>query len=106
MLRLNVDESRPLHGPCMNKPPVITIVLVAVFFSSTSLHTQDRAAAPAALAAQQTESDEYTRYELLAPETASFKIYYEVTATTSGAKLYFNPILTASTASDQSVHDT
>jgi len=26
-------------------------------------------------AAGQTETDEYTRYELLAPETASFKIY-------------------------------
>ncbi|HWW98106.1 MAG TPA: hypothetical protein VNY74_10420, partial [Edaphobacter sp.] len=25
----------------------------------------------------QTETDEYTRYELLAPETATFKIYYE-----------------------------
>ncbi|HYM27184.1 MAG TPA: hypothetical protein VET66_03485, partial [Steroidobacteraceae bacterium] len=30
-----------------------------------------------ATATQQTEADEYTRYELLAPETASFKIYYE-----------------------------
>jgi len=89
----------------MNKPTVITIVLVAVFFSSTSLHTQDRAAAPAALAAQQTESDEYTRYELLAPETASFKIYYEVTATTSGAKVYFNPIRKGSAASDEAVYD-
>jgi len=28
----------------------------------------------------QTETDEYTRYELLAPETASFRIYYELTA--------------------------
>jgi hypothetical protein len=53
--------------------------------------------------AAQTETDEYTRYELLAPETASpatpsgtqtasFKIFYEVTATTPGAKVYFNPI--------------
>ena len=89
----------------MNKPTVITIVLVAVFFSSASLHAQDRAAAPAALVAQQTESDEYTRYELLAPETASFKIYYEVTATTSGAKVYFNPIRKGSAASDEAVYD-
>jgi hypothetical protein len=28
----------------------------------------------------QAETDEYTRYELLSPETASFKIHYEVTA--------------------------
>jgi hypothetical protein len=53
----------------------------------------------------QTEADEYTRYELLAPETASFKIYYEVTATTPGAKVFYNPIRKGSTASDESVYD-
>jgi hypothetical protein len=36
----------------------------------------------------QTEQDEYTQYELLAPATASFKITYEVTATTPGAKFF------------------
>jgi hypothetical protein len=58
---------------------------------------------PAATA--QTEADEYTRYELLAPETASFKIYYEVTATTAGAKFFYNPIRKGSAASDESVYD-
>ncbi len=53
----------------------------------------------------QTEADTYTRYELLSPETASFKIYYEVTATTPGAKFYFNPIRKGSIASDESVYD-
>jgi hypothetical protein len=53
----------------------------------------------------QTETDEYTRYELLAPETASFKIYYEVTATTAGAKFFYNPIRKGSVASDESVYD-
>jgi hypothetical protein len=53
----------------------------------------------------QTETDEYTRYELLAPETASFKIYYEVTATTTGAKFFYNPIRKGSVASDESVYD-
>jgi hypothetical protein len=53
----------------------------------------------------QTETDEYTRYELLAPETASFKIYYEVTATTPGAKFYYNPIRKGSVASDEHVYD-
>jgi hypothetical protein len=53
----------------------------------------------------QTESDEYTRYELLAPETASFKITYEVTATTAGAKYFYNPIRKGSEASDESVID-
>jgi hypothetical protein len=55
--------------------------------------------------AAQTETDEYTRYELLAPDTASFKIYYEVTATTAGAKYFYNPIRKGSVASDESVYD-
>src|SRR5580704_8104341 len=59
---------------------------------------------PSATGAQ-TETDEYTRYELLAPETASFKIYYEVTATTAGAKFFYNPIRKGSVASDESVFD-
>lgn len=36
----------------------------------------------------QTEQDEYTQYELLAPGTLSFKITYLVTATTPGATLF------------------
>src|SRR5712691_2519134 len=105
MLRLNADTLRALYGACMNKPSAITIALVAVLFSSASLHAQERAAVPVPLPAQQTEADEYTRYELLAPETASFKIHYEVTATTSGAKVYFNPIRKGSAASDEAVYD-
>ena len=53
----------------------------------------------------QTETDEYTRYELLAPESASFAIRYEVTATAAGAKYYFNPIRKGSVASGESVMD-
>jgi hypothetical protein len=56
-------------------------------------------------AVRQTEADAYTRYELLAPETASFKIYYDVTATTAGARFYYNPIRKGSVASDESVYD-
>jgi hypothetical protein len=56
-------------------------------------------------AVSQTEADEYTRYELLAPESTSFKIYYEVSATTAGAKFFYNPIRKGSTASDESVYD-
>ncbi len=59
-------------------------------------------AAPSTL---QTEADEYTRYELLDPETASFKIHYEVTATTAGARFFYNPIRKGSMASDESVYD-
>lgn len=53
----------------------------------------------------QGETDEYTRYELLSPESASFAIRYEVTATTAGAKYYFNPIRKGSVASGESVVD-
>ncbi len=53
----------------------------------------------------QSETDEYTSYELLAPETASFRIRYEVTATTAGARYFYNPIRKGSVASDESVLD-
>jgi hypothetical protein len=62
------------------------------------------AAAPAA-PAPQTEADAYTRYELLAPGSAKFRILYEVTATTPGATAYFNPIRPGSVASDERVTD-
>lgn len=54
---------------------------------------------------QQTQADDYTRYELLAPETHSFRIYYDVTATTAGAENYFNSIRLGSEATVNNVHD-
>lgn len=60
---------------------------------------------PSLARAQNRAEDEYTRYELLAPETASFKIIYDVTAVTPGAKFYFNGIRKGSLASDESVID-
>lgn len=57
------------------------------------------------LAGQQTSADDYTRYELLAPETAKFRILYDVTATTPGARYFFNPIRKGSEATDESVTD-
>ena len=79
--------------------------IVTVLFCGVVLRAAQPAATPAPPAAPQTESDEYTRYELLAPESASFKIYYEVTATAAGAKVFFNPIRKGSTASDEAVYD-
>jgi hypothetical protein len=66
---------------------------------------QPAGAASGLATAKQTESDEYTRYELLAPDTASFKILYEVTATTAGTQVYFNPIRKGSAASGEAVFD-
>ncbi len=54
---------------------------------------------------QNRSEDEYTRYELLAPETSSFKIIYDVTAVSPGAKFFFNPIRPGSVATDESVID-
>jgi hypothetical protein len=59
----------------------------------------------AAAGAQNLSEDEYTRYELLAPETSSFKIVYDVTAVSPGARYFFNPIRIGSVATDESVID-
>jgi len=40
----------------------------------------------------QTDTDAYTRYELLEPGTAGFRIAYDVSATTPGARFYYNGI--------------
>ncbi len=65
-------------------------------------------APPAAAAhaeAAPAETDEYTRYELLAPETGEFHILYEVTAVTPGATVFFNPIRKGSVASGERITD-
>jgi hypothetical protein len=56
-------------------------------------------------AVTQTEADEHTRYDLLAPDTGAFRIRYEVSATTAGAKVFYNPIRKGSVASEESVYD-
>ncbi len=58
-----------------------------------------------AVAGQYISADTYTRYELLAPESHQFKIYYEVTETRTGARFHFNAIREGSEASDESVID-
>ena len=86
---------------------IAAATIVLIFLVVISLGAQQTCApsAPAPSAAKQTETDEYTRYELLAPESASFKISYEVTATTPGAKFFYNPIRKGSAASDEAVFD-
>ena len=51
------------------------------------------------------EEDEYTRYELLDPDSHRFHILFEVTAVTPGATAYFNPIRKGSAASGEAVFD-
>src|SRR5256712_6234919 len=62
-------------------------------------------AAVGATPGQYISADTYTRYELLAPETHQFKIYYEVTETRTGSRFHFNQIREGSEASDESVID-
>ena len=76
-----------------------SMIVALVAASSTAAQTQ------AAEPPRQTEADAYTRYELLAPGSAKFRIIYEVTATTPGARFYFNPIRKGSVASDERVTD-
>jgi len=68
-----------------------TLVLIAV----TSTAAQSR----------QTRTDEYTRHELLPPDTSSVKMTYEVSATTEGARTYADAIPAGATASDVAVTD-
>jgi hypothetical protein len=49
--------------------------------------------------------DDYTRYELLAPDTAQFAIQFETVATKAGDTFYFNPIRKGSEASGERVFD-
>ena len=69
-----------------------SLALTLIAFASVTTHSQNRS------------EDEYTRYELLAPETASFKIVYDVTAVSPGAK-FLNPIRPGSVVIDESVID-
>ena len=54
---------------------------------------------------RQTQEDDYTRYELLGPDTAQFRILYEVSGTTAGAPFFFNAIRRGSIATDERVTD-
>jgi hypothetical protein len=72
----------------------------ALFAATVLLNSTSTSAQPA-----QTETDAYSRYELLAPNSAKFRILYEVTATTAGATAYFNPIRQGSIATDEHVTD-
>lgn len=54
---------------------------------------------------KQTQVDSYTRYELLSPSSQTFRIYYDVSATTAGAKYYFNTLRKGSEHSINEVID-
>jgi acetamidase/formamidase len=82
--------------------PAISAPLVTISLSGAiAAGQQPSIVSPAG----QTQQDEYTEYALLSPDTASFGILYEVSATAVGATAYFNPIRKGSQASDEAVFD-
>jgi hypothetical protein len=64
-----------------------------------------RSAAAQPAPVRQAQEDDYTRYELLGPDTAQFRILYEVTGTTANAPFFFNTIRKGSIATDERVFD-
>jgi hypothetical protein len=82
---------------------IAMLCIVAPLLATRAQADQDGLYFPSAVT--QTETDEYTHYELRSPESSSFKIYYEVTATTAGARYFYNPICKGRVASDESVFD-
>lgn len=74
-----------------------SLTIAALLFSAVTAHAQT--------SPRQTQEDDYTRYELLGPDTAQFRIYYEVTATTPGARFFYNTIRPGSVATDERVVD-
>lgn len=77
----------------MRRPLVPCLILTFATLAASPALAQNRA------------DDAYTRYELLAPDTSSFRIIYDVSAVSSGARYFFNPIRVGSEASDESVLD-
>jgi hypothetical protein len=103
-----IPSSHPVkakEGYAMSRLAIRALGALRLSFCSGALLAQEHGATSATTPSKQTEADEYTRYELLAPESASFKILYEVSAATAGAKVFFNPIRKGSVASDEAVYD-
>ena len=81
------------------------LAAAALALASVIASAQTSASPQGPAPAERLEADEYTRYELLSPETAQFHILYEVTAIQPGASVFFNPIRKGSEASGERVFD-
>lgn len=68
--------------PIVRGPVAAAAVIAALLTGGAAAQTSQR----------QTVQDEYAVYELLAPETGSFRTTYEVSVTTPGATTFFDPI--------------
>ncbi len=63
-------------------PSIVAVVLAGTHFRLPA----------GAQTLSQTQTDEYVRYDLSAPATSTFRVMYEVSATTEGATRYVDPI--------------
>ena len=72
---------------------VIFVPITFLFFSFSS-------------SGQQTQTDSYTRYELLTPSDGTFRIIYDVSATTAAATYYWNALRKGSKHKVHQVWDT
>ncbi len=90
------------RGPRTFPRTLLTVSLAAGLLGARTAGAQ---AAPAQAPPRQTQADDYTRYELLAPGSGKFRILYDVTATTPGATHFFNAIRSGSVATDERVFD-
>lgn len=90
----------PFPLPFRDRRPTRSVVAATFVVASVAVGTRAAAQAPI-----QTDADHYTRYELLEPGSAKFRIIYEVTATAAGATKYYNPIRKGSIATDEQVYD-
>ena len=88
----------------MRSFPLVLILLLAAC-AQPPRPAKAPASPPAAREERPLETDEYSLYELLEPDSASFHILYEVTAIDPGATVFFNPIRKGSEASGESVRD-
>jgi hypothetical protein len=80
-------------------------MLMVAAVLAASLATSPTAQAQGGGQRQPQEANGYTRYELLAPGSAKFRIIYDITAIRPGATAFFNPIRKGSVASDEKVTD-
>jgi hypothetical protein len=83
----------------------MSMSVVGAILLAVALAAHAQSVPPASPILERHEGDDYTRYELLAPGTAQFRIVYEVTATRPGARFYFNVIRKGSEASSEAVFD-
>ncbi|HKV10602.1 MAG TPA: hypothetical protein VJ725_20845 [Thermoanaerobaculia bacterium] len=89
---------------CSNPGRLLRFPLLGLLLCAACVPPPRPVQAPA-VEAPPREEDEYSRYELLDPDSSRFHILFEVTAITPGATVYFNPIRKGSEASDESVRD-